>query len=383
MNSIITKLLILVLAGIVLLADSTAAAASKGPRGVRKPSTSKNGRRLDSEKKKKAPSKRECEVERKSDKVEFKCKAKTENDDVEIKDEIKFKVSSKDNEDLKVKVEYKNEIEEGTGDNTTETETKTKYEIEFDRIIEYRKADEVSVSATDADSMAFDWAADTIVKTTQLDMWGEFSDVMTEGDISTFSISSTETATATVAKFDFTISRADRQNITANKMKIDFDLDSYVWAANDTYVALICSVTSERKIEVEEKDDSGSKGPKQTTKVEITFDDAIETVGFVPFGEYTWADTAQVIEGNSTSNNTNVTAKEDGETISVIATSDGNSDEIAFSFVGAAAQMASEIYWDPEAGIGYGDAPDDSAATAMTTMFAAVASVALGMFSML
>eukprot|EP00538_Stauroneis_constricta_P009070 CAMPEP_0119548490 /NCGR_PEP_ID=MMETSP1352-20130426/2409_1 /TAXON_ID=265584 /ORGANISM="Stauroneis constricta, Strain CCMP1120" /LENGTH=387 /DNA_ID=CAMNT_0007593787 /DNA_START=9 /DNA_END=1172 /DNA_ORIENTATION=- len=345
----------LLLVGLLLnpeVIEAATARTKRGPRGFRQAV-----RKLDddSKKKKKAPSKRDCAVDagKEGEHVQFKCKAKVEDDATEIKDEIKFKVSSKAQESLKVKVEYEQEIEVEVNDTETETETSTKFEVEFTKIIEYRKNSDVAVSASDAASMAYDWENDEVVATWEMNQWKEFSDIVEDGSLSTFSISTMND----VAKFEFTITRADTADITANSMKIDFDLINYPWVEDDTYVALICSVKSEKKVEVEYED--GSK--EKPTDVKISFDDAVDTIGFTPFGKYTWATEAQAIEANSTEAENNATAADSGETIAVVATSspDTESDEIAFSFVGSVAQSSPDIYWDPEAGIGYAEGDGD------------------------
>lgn len=220
--------------------------------------------------------------------------------------------------------------------------------------MEYQKANNDS----DA-SQAYDWENDNVVQDIALLSWGNFSDVMDDADgvVSTFSVSTPDD----VVSFAFHISRADNgADITANKMKFDIQLKDFQWAESDSYVALICSVESKKKVEVDfedlEQDDvsaieSGKqgKGHKKAKDVRISFEDAVDGIGFVPFGEYTWADNAVVIDPNATSTSSDAT-------IEVVATSPSDSSsgsKIAFSFIGDAAQSASDIFWDPEAGINY------------------------------
>ena len=61
---------------------------------------------------------------------------------------------------------------------------------------------------------------------------------------------------------------------------------------------------------------------------------------------------------DTNSSGTNSTTSPMSETIAVIATSPSTNitNAIAFSFVGGPAQTAANIYWDPEAGIGYKEA---------------------------
>jgi hypothetical protein len=300
-------------------------------------------------------------------KVEFECKAKTEDAVTEVKDKIEFKVSF-DEDGLKVKVEYEQEIET----EELETETETKYEVLFDRVIEYAKL-ETPGSTEDA---AYDWEADLIVSEILLTDLGGFSEVVTtDDDTYTFSIATTDG----VAMFTFTISQGGaNEALTANKMKIDFELIGYPWIRTDTYVALLSTVESEKEIEIEYEDDS----KKYSEDVLISFGEAIEGTGIVPFGEYTWVKDAQVLGinalGNETSGNQTIGlmqgVAEDTVTIQVVATtpSDGT-DRLAFSFVGSAAQTASDIYWDPETGIGYSSWAVTHTATLVGVLMSSVA----------
>jgi len=268
-----------------------------------------------------------------TEEITFKCKAKTEDADTELKDEIKFKVEREENGVLKVKVEYEQEVET----EESETETETQYEVYYERLVEYRPS---TLSETDA----FAWGESEIVVETPLVM-GDFSAITDSGTTSTFSISSTDD----VATFTFTISRSgDEEDITANKMKIDFELKGYQWAEDDTYIALVSTIVSQREVEIdyEDSEDGDDTSSRTTEDVRISFADAVDTTGVSVFGEYTWAKDAMVLGLNDT-------ATED-VTIEVIATSpaDGG-DAVAFSFVGDSAGMAGDIYWDPEVGVGY------------------------------
>jgi hypothetical protein len=245
-----------------------------------------------------------------------------------------------------------------------ETETETQFEIVFLRIIEYSKAPSsvafysISSGQTTPDNQAFHWEQDTIVQEWSMEDWEDFTQVVDDGNLSTFSVSTPDA----IATFTFTIARATENDvITANKMKIDFELNNFPWASEDTYVALICTVESQKEVEVEYEDGADSQ---KTKDVKISFEDASNAIGFVPFGEYTWQETAEVTDAaKDTNSGTNSTTSLMSETIAVIATSpspnmndEESSNEIAFSFVGGPAQTAVNIYWDPEAGIGYEEA---------------------------
>lgn len=279
--------------------------------------------------------------------VEFECKTKEDDGEKEIKDKIKFKVEAKKSEVLKVKVGYKSKIET----DTAETETETEYTVIFDRMVEYRKVAGATVEN-------YEWEEDEVVTVWPLNDWKVLSPVATDGNLLTFSATTEDE----IVEFTFTIAQADVGAITSNKMKIDFLLTDYPWAVSDSYIALICHVETEQEIEIETED-----GDDEAMDVVISFDDAVNTIGYSPFGEYTWADTAEVqsvVDENVTAVDVAISRNADGTpvqlqntTISVVASTSpvtmDEGSEIAFSFIGAG-QGASSIYWDPEAGVGYG-----------------------------
>ena len=290
-------------------------------------------------------------IAQKDDEVEFECKTKEEDEDsdVKLKDTIDFKITT-GARGLGVKVQYEQEVKTGDMKNETETE----YELIFDRIVEYRK--------TSGGDDAYDWDSDVIVQTLLLNRWESFSEVTDDSDgvLSYFAASSLDGHIT----FNFTVSRADQgERVTANKMKIDFSLVDFPWDSTDTYVALMSTVESKKKVDVESVDREMDDGPAKKAKdVIITFDQAQDTVGVIPFGEYTWEETAEAIE--PTSNETTTALQRSGvgvpATIRVVATSPTPTEimaarRISFSFVGDAAISASNIYWDPEAGIGYSE----------------------------
>jgi hypothetical protein len=130
-------------------------------------------------------------------------------------------------------------------------------------------------------------------------------------------------------------------------MKIDFELADFPWTANDTNVALLCTVESGREVEVEVSDDIGNEATSRKTKdVKISFADAVDTVNFTPLGEceFEWADTAEVM-GNST----NVTTSE-SSTIQVVATSPASRRHCLVVCWQCGAQG---INWVPSVGIAY------------------------------
>ena len=266
-----------------------------------------------------------------------------------------------------MKVEYEKELE--TDD--SETESETQYRVNFLRLLEYRKAQQDGPVVTNGDN-AYVWDVDEVVQSINLDEFEGLSDVVTDAAGITSSFSAT--TTDGMVTFTFTISRGgEGQRVTANKMKVDFELRDFPWqGSGDTYIALVSSVETERKIEVDYDKDHQDQG--EVKEVMISFADALDTTGTMPFGEFTWANDAIVMEMDAmnattaTSKKVPVEASVDGETIRVIATSpfvatplfmsDSGTratsvEMIAFSFIGPAAPSAQYLYWDPEAGIGY------------------------------
>lgn len=276
------------------------------------------------------------------------------DDEIEYNIQVSFK-------GVGITVEYKQEVE--TQD--LEQETETQFEIYFDRIIEYsNKADDNS----GGEAAAFDWETDTVVKTLYLLEWTDFTPVQTDGIVSHFSVS-TEGGVAT---FNFTVSQADYdEHVTANKMKIDFLLNDLSWKEqDDTYVALLSKVESERNVELDYDDGDHSMQSVMPKNAAISFQEATSILGAVPVGEFTWAKTAEA-RSESVNGTVNATVSVQAErvadltsTIQVVATSppivaerqpgDKSSEFIAFSFIGKGARSASEIYWDPQAGVGLG-----------------------------
>jgi hypothetical protein len=266
-------------------------------------------------------------------------------------------------------------------------ETETEYEIVFDRIVEYRK------NASGGEE-AYDWD-DEIVQVLSLQSWERFSQVTDDADgvLSYFAVSSLDGHVT----FNFTVSRADQgERVTANKMKIDFSLVDFPWDSDDTYVALLSTVESKQKqIAVEymdeeddmllEEDAGPGKKSKKAKDVIITFDQAQDVVGIIPFGAYTWEETAEAIPPttpNETTTDGTAIQRLAGDgavpaTIRVVATSPPTETSeimqarrIGFSFVGDAAISASNIYWDPEAGIGYSQSSDAGPIYSSTTFLA-------------
>jgi len=299
-----------------------------------------------------APQARECATKESPDKVAFECRSVTQNVDGEVKDKLKFKVGASKGDFLKITVEYDTKWETTANDTeVTETQSKTQYTLVYDRLIEYRKVGS-------AEDQHYEWGVDEVVAEWPMNNWDELSAVQSNGDLLTFS------ATVGVATFDFTIAQTDSEDLTTNKMKIDFLLENYPWAeTGDTFVALISHIETERKTKTE----TAGPGSDQVSDVLIDFEDAVETVGFIPFGEYTWASTAEATVSTpdfEDLNGTDVMMARSGNfsdavttTISVVAststsTTTEGGQEIAFSFVGAG-QGADRIFWDPEAGIGY------------------------------
>lgn len=338
-------------------------------------------------------------AENKSDEVEFECKSKSggaEKDSPpdgeeelsdepttrgititpseEIKDKIKYKVKTTD-EGIRVKLEYKQEIET----ETEETETKTKFELIFGSLVEYIKGPGGS------ESEAFDWDQDEIIQTIPLTGWNDIPAVASDaGGILSFFTASTDAMEGPgSAAFNFTVSRADiDEHITANSMKIDMKIIDFPWQRTDSYVALMSTLESKKKVKVEYDDRaivSETGKSKKAKDVIVSFGEDIDsTLGFAAYGSYTWeeeavANSMMTSDAGMNNNGTIVMARQGAgaedanivvveavtnKTIEVIATSPSVEEEegtqtIAYSFVGSGAHSASEIYWDPSTGIEY------------------------------
>ena len=334
----------------------------------------------------------------KEDEVKFSCKSGAPDEvdgpesrgitltpDEMIKDKISYKVATK--KGIEVKVDYKEEyLDDETDDFDNDyEEIKTTFEVKFDRIIEYAKGDSENGGDRSLQQQAYDWDNDIEVQSLDLSEWNDFSTVMSdeEGVVSHFNTSTIDGIVA----FKFTVSRATMGGkASANSMKIDVNITDFPWMREDTYLALMSSVKSKLKVYMDYDETALAEGrrDKQTQEVQVSFEQATGDIGFVPFGEYTWEDTAEAtsaqnetdytLDAGSAQDNTGsvvVARNTDGsessnatkskDTVSVIGTSPeqlGNETYqlIAYSFVGEAAQGASEIYWDPETGIGYSGA---------------------------
>ena len=364
----------------------------------------------------------------KSDEVEFECKSKTgggsskddESTDAdaatepttrgitispdEIKDKIKYKVKTTD-EGIKINLEYKQEIET----EFDEMESKTKFELRFESLVEYRKG---SASPTSDGTEAYDWENDEILQTIPLTGWDDIPAVVNDGagvvsyfTASTSALNMDGSGSGSVS-FNFTVSRANQdEHLTANSMKIDMLILDFPWTSTDSYVALMSTLESEKKVKVEYDDEatiSESGKAKKAKDVIISFGEEMNTtLGFSTYGSYTWEEEAlaQSMTATDAANNTVLMARqgtldeganveeeptlmvvEENKTIQVIATSpalpaedDETVQQIAYSFVGSGAHSASEIYWDPSTGVGY---EDTSAAFSVVSIMSFAGSMA-------
>ncbi|GAX17316.1 hypothetical protein FisN_10Lh180 [Fistulifera solaris] len=257
-----------------------------------------------------------------------------------------------------------------------EQETKTQFEVIYDSIIEYTKGENSTTGE------AYDWENDVVLQTISLNTWNVISDVASDNETSSFSLTSPDGNIT----FTFTINQAPKgESASANKMKIDFELKDFPWTSNDSFVALLSTVETERKVDVKYRKGMESEAARMEAEdVFIAFDDVADTTSFTPFGEYSWAETAEATtKGASTNQTTDATdattaatneteimssrsVNTTSQTIKVVATSplveraerraqEGKQVEsIAYSFVGGdAAHRASIIYWDPSAGVDY------------------------------
>jgi hypothetical protein len=325
---------------------------------------------------------------------------------------------------VSVAVDYDEEI------NTDDASTNASYEISYDRIIEYAKKkesrfgfgnnndnnnDSSSSSTAAIQDMAYEFGRDEVIQTIELSSWSDISQVTLNSGAMYYS-AATEDG---MAKFNFFMNQAHAgdDDITSNKLKIDFWLENFPWKrTSDSYVALLSTVNSQQAIgykvadrgvqgiptmeaaatsgsDVTQSDGQasgpGSKKSKSAKNVNIVFHEntkdnedvaaadtttetANESSGIeLPVGEYTWATIATTYKAPSTNTDVAVSSLQSSEqtdssnsaatnTLSVIATSPSNGRDdnlfVAFSFIGSDNNDNTQlqtIYWDPETGIGY------------------------------
>lgn len=292
---------------------------------------------------------------------------KKEEDDEDNEQEKEEEEEAEEEED-KQKEETAKDGDEERALQEAEQETETAFEVYFNSVIEYVKGD-----SSDPASSAFDWEKDTIVQTIDLISWNDFSSISTSGPTSTFEITSPDGKVG----FSFAINRAaEGASMTANKAKIDFKLTDFPWTREDSYVALLSTVETEEDVDVKYDEDEDTPGMMAAKDIMINFDKYADASSLTPIGEYSWVETAEVLPkpgaGGVTLQST-TEATDAGlpdlavpETVQVVATSPSYESErrrvegktaqsIAFSFVGNAAHQASEIFWDPTAGVSYSE----------------------------
>ena len=262
---------------------------------------------------------------------------------------------------MTVTIEYHDTpVQTTNGNSSITTDTKTKFNVTFDKVIEYQKMEASSTGE------AYDWESDKVVNEFPLTNFSTFGDVQDDGIVANVSAISIPSPMGQVI-FTFTVSRGGVNGTpSTNRAKIDFELVNYTWARNDTYVALMSTIMSQRQVAV-----MTGGGSKTTEEVEIEFGDVLNTG---VFGAYTWASDAVARSGtnataaNATTTNddkpfsgtgANTTVLPSGAVkLQVVATSPSDAtipgaEQVAFSFIGDGAKSSPDIYWDPEAGVNY------------------------------
>jgi hypothetical protein len=314
---------------------------------------------------------------KKQNQVKFKCDTRSDDTSTKVRDSIAYNVQSTDS-GVQVGVAYSHETSSNT---TASSTTATQYDLHFDRVIEYRKNLNGSTTIQSNEDEAYNWNTDTVVQEVSLSSMQDFSNIQDNNTTSTFSVASQDNTST----FQFTISRAAvGQTVTANSIKIDFIMQNFPWLANNSYVALLCTVRSIQGVSIVAntttvRDLTGGSNdttsgaaptapalPTHPQDVVIPFDQALQDTGVTPFGQYTWAKEATV--------NSNTT------TVQVVATSPpSDTTQMAFSFVGSGASGASDLYWDPQAGVGYasGASTRSGLVVAMALMSSAATAMAV------
>jgi hypothetical protein len=292
-----------------------------------------------------------------------------------IIDEINFEMKFDGTNGMTVTIEYSDTpVVDVAGNSSSTTEIKTSFNITFDKVIEYQKQQD----STAGTGEAYDWENDKVVQDFPLLSFSTFGEVQDDGIVAKVSTSTLPSPIGQVI-FTFTVSRGGGENDTdslnipsSNRVKIDFELVNYAWAQNDTYVALLSTIMSQRQVAI-----TTGSGSKTTRDVSIQFDDILDTSETGVFGAYTWASDAVAIDGtNAAANSTNTTTPTEdvpgfsgtsanttvlpsgAVKLQVVATSPADAtmpgaEQVAFSFIGEGAKSSPDIYWDPEAGVDY------------------------------
>jgi len=342
--------------------------------------------------------KRECKERRGKDQL-FGLSCALENKG----DRIGFNVGA--DQGIDIGIEYKTYEKSLDGD----TKTSTKFDVSYTQMVEYvPNPDDLE------GGYKFNDEETPVEQTIELSTWAEYVDEGNNADPEkvTYLVRTADENTS----FRFTVDTTVQPETgrSANTMKIDVDINNFPWKRSDTFLALISEVRSEKKVQTNYKkvNKGGKKGvvegdvqgyaeefaqgkkPRTDTVIDIDFGTSTAD-NFSPYGEYSIIPEATITVADTDTRNrllqdTNNMTKESmdvsGDTsiskadfadfnttavvekqIFVRATefvSDetnadaGGKSTIAFSFINS--NEATEIYWDPEVGVGYNSASPSS-----------------------
>jgi len=269
------------------------------------------------------------------------------NEDV-VEDAIAFGLTADDG-GLQVNVNYKtlDEMEDLT------SFTDIEYNLVFSGLCEYLPSNDTE--------KGFDVLNDKVVQVLDFEEWKPLSQSYFDEDgVYSFKLSTFDE----IVTFYFHHSKKDiaELGLSANRVKMDVEINNFPFERNDTFITLLAAVDSRTEIKAHY-----SNGVYYPTDVmaQTGLEDA-------PWGEFTWVKTA--------------TMNDSSETCPIVATSpppadytdpddvhgeyaetrsassqfkykdtfvNGNSQLIAFSFINSS--LAEKIYWDPEMGVRYPD----------------------------
>jgi len=268
-------------------------------------------------------------------------------------------------------------------------EGKSKMEIDFDVL--FSKLIEYVPNQEELDS-GYTFTEETpVVQTFNLKEWSDFQGIDGMSDILDDGISFNIKTADNKAMFRFTLDTSVKPEtgLSANNMKIDLEVEDFPWSRNDTFLALVSSIQSEKKIKtaarrgrkpkgVVDQDinaivaDYAQKGRKGNLAMAIPFGQ-LAGDNSSPFGEVMYVEQAEVTtlesrnrflkETDNNSMETSDTAQSNdnyemvAKDIFVVASSPPTvnaaekREQIAFSFINS--NNAQKVFWDPEVGVGY------------------------------
>lgn len=294
--------------------------------------------------------------------------------DKKMGDRIHFNVAA--DQGIDVGIEYKTFVKSLDGD----TKTSTKFDVKYTQLLEYRP---------ETPEAQYDFDETSIVQTLDLSTWTEKVEEGTDNAEDGTMTYLFKTADEDIS-FRFTVDTTvqPETQMSANKMKIDVDIKDFPWLESGTFLALISEVRSEKKVQtkfpkrgkkgVVEGDVqqitqgyAAGKKPNKLTVMDIAFGTRTAD-NMTPYGAYSILPEAMITVPAPTDTvpTDDFTTAETAQTTAIVpkkifvlasefegdmtSPDAGPKSTIAFSFIHSS--KATEIYWDPEVGVGYNSA---------------------------